>query len=860
MRDVVTRAFFLILCACAGQTLLTPPAPPVADGQTALAGLAADGAALSLAIPNHPSSSEFRAINDLGEIAVDAGDGSATSGYVARPPYRPGDFERVDSPNASVTTVTGLNNGGMVVGFAADRRGNVAAFSERNGVWVRYAGPSSHTEYLGVNDGGTAVGFYTDRRGVDHAFSRDLGTGKTIRIHPGADDVTATAINDRGQIVGYAAAANGKVKGFVWQGGRFTEFTYPGAVETKPLGIAPNGEIVGTYVVASGKAHGFLLRDLTTTPRWKAFDEPNARGMTVLSGIDTRGDLVGYYRDKELLVRGLVCCASRRTGTVPSVIPVWGLGGDTTDTDPGATPDQHLFGVIEDSGYTTNTKLGENCPGVSRTSTCQPFKYVDFLYNSCNTSITLAAYQWADANDETAFQHIYPDATTESNRIEWDATPNPSGPNCKPDNSNASMRMNAGDSGYISYLYNNVWTGSSSEYDFPPPYGVLEDQASVFAGIVVGGSGQVSTEYGSGTKPSGFADQLGDSDYHAAMDWETALGDFVNGACASTCLNVAMNSVATGFGNVGACSIISKGHCHAQYQSGLIDNQANFDNICSTVTGGNLAYLEAERPIYAGRFGFEFLTSHTMTVEINTAANLYSHTTDGCANTKIVVLEPSYGEAGLGDIKGGYQVRLATLAYRFLVPNPATGIPDRLISFQLSEDETLTEVPYFFEDTLVPDGAETQVPKYAWNGTTVTDGGGCPSTDGDSGGAVSLLVECVGSSGIYCQQYKHLYINQTDYGKMAACLNTSTTAENITSSWFAHDPISSYNYVLSLQGGEMTSVPYQGVPGGSIALTTCTNKKYCTGEGTLATQVAPFKGNGTDQLCGQCGVILLEDN
>jgi hypothetical protein len=142
----------------------------------------------------------------------------------------------------------------------------------------------------------------------------------------------------------------------------------------------------------------------------------------------------------------------------------------------------------------------------------------------------------------------------------------------------------------------------------------------------------------------------------------------------------------------------------------------------------------------------------------------------------------------------------------------------------------------------------------------VTGGGGCPSASGDSGGAVSLLVQCVNSAGIYCQQYAHLYINQTDYGKTAACLNTGTTAENITSSWFKNDPISSYSYVLSLQGGEMTSVPYQGVSGGSIALTTCTNKKYCTGQNTLSTQAAPFKGNGSDQLCGQCGVILLENN
>lgn len=849
VRAILSRVFFLTLCACAGQTLLMPANPPSAQSPQSV-----------LTVPNHPSFSEFLAINDRGEIAVDAGVGQPTSAYVARRPYGPRDFEAENVPGASVTTVTGLNNGGTIVGFSKDRRGNVAAFSERSGVWTHYTEASYATEYLGVNDGGTAVGFYTDDRGVNHAFARDLKSGTMTRIHPGSASVTASAIDDRGDVVGYETVAHGNVRAFLWESGHFTEFSYPEAAETKALGIAANGEIVGTYVRAGGEAHGFLLHNLTTIPRWKSFDEPQAHGMTVLSGTDARGDLVGYYRDKDSHVHGLFCCTLRKDGAIPPVIPVWGLGGDTQDTDPGAAADQHLFGGIEDSGYTTNTQLAANCPGVSSTSTCQPFKYIDLFYDSCNTPVTLAAYQWADKNDETAFQHVYPDTTSPSNRIEWNATPNPNGPDCKPDNANAIMRMNPGDPAFDAYLYQNVWNGTNSAYDFPAPYGVLEDQASVLAGIVVGGSGEVSTEYGSGTKPSGFANQVGNSPYHAVADWETTIGTFVNGACGAVCLNVGLNSVGTGVGNMGLCNIIANGHCHSQYFSGLIDNQVDFANVCRTVTGGNLKYLLAERPVYSGRDGNEFLNGHTMTVGINTLAELYSHTSDGCATTKILVEEPSYGEGGVGDVKGGYLVRLVSLAFRWLVPNPSTGIPDRAISFQLSEGATLTEAPYFFEDTLVPYGAEIQVPPYVWNGSKQTTGGGCPSTDGDSGGAVSLLVECSGSDGIFCQQYQHLYINQTDYGKMAVCLNTSTTTENITSSWFKGDPISSYSYELSLQGGEMTSVPYSGVSGGSIALSTCTNKQYCTGQNTLSTQVAPFKGDGSDQLCGQCGVVLLESN
>ena len=390
----------------------------------------------------------------------------------------------------------------------------------------------------------------------------------------------------------------------------------------------------------------------------------------------------------------------------------------------------------------------------------------------------------------------------------------------------------------------------------------MEDTVGALAYIVVGGGPgtDVSTEYGSGVSPSGFADQVGNSPYHAATDFESSIGTFINGACGAICLNMTFNGVSSGGLNAGACSVIHNGHCHDRGSAGMIDDQAAIDNICATVTGGNLKYLQAERPVFSGRFGVGFLDSQTITMGINTNANLYSHTSDGCADTKIVDIETSYGEGGPGDITGGYRVRLAALAWRWLVANPATGIPDRVVSDQLTEGGTKTEVPYFFEDTLVPAGAEVSVPKFVWNGSAQTAGGGCPSASGDRGGAVALLVQCVGSAGIYCQQYAHLYINGADNGMTAACFNTSTTSENIASNWFNHDPISSYQYVLALKGGEMTSVPYAGVPGGSIAMHTCTSKAYCTGNNDLSSQAETFKGDGSDTLCGQCGVILMEND
>ncbi len=544
----------------------------------------------------------------------------------------------------------------------------------------------------------------------------------------------------------------------------------------------------------------------------------------------------------------------------PLVIPVWGYAGYQQGTDPGAIADRHLFAVMLENTENSSASLAANCPGVSSSSTCQPYKYVDFLKIFCNTRITLRAYQDADSGIETAFLHAYPGAKTMDDRLTWGATPNPTGRRCAPHNSDAVLRMNAGDNAFNRYLYRNFWAGSDYRDDFPPPYGAFEDNAEILAGVIVGGFGEVSTEYGSGTRPSGFADRAGDSPYRDPTDWETALGIFVNGACAQRCVDMALNGTATGSGYIGACSVIAGGRCHAQYSAGDVDDQAAIDNICKTVTGGNLKYLMAERPIFGGRAGYGFMDSQTMTVEINTVANLYSQTTGGCANTKIVDLETSYGAGGVGDVTGGHRVRLAALAFRWLVPNPLTGIPDRALSFQIAEGRTMAEAPYFFEDTLVPAGAEHPVVPFEWNGRTQTIGGGCPSASGDRGGAIGVLVECVDAAGVYCQQYKHVYIDAMDYGKSAACLNTSTKTVNVAGSWFRGDPISSYEYRLALQGGEMTAVPYRGVPGGVIRLGTCTNGAYCTGESSLATQVARVKGDGSDPLCGSCGVIFLQRN
>jgi hypothetical protein len=539
---------------------------------------------------------------------------------------------------------------------------------------------------------------------------------------------------------------------------------------------------------------------------------------------------------------------------VPLLIPAGYDGLDARDgfEDMGATPDAYLIQEEVANNEFAATPSPYPCFPSAGPAGCQVFKYTDMLELYCNTLAESNAYTWAIANDEAAFTHTYRNLVAGPHRYGFSNSLGCGNPT-------TAYYMNPGDSRYNAYLYRNDWSNGGQRY-FPrppaiPQIGVYEDDTKQDGPFVVGNFSMVSTEYGSGISPSGFATHVGDSPYNAGIDYETALAHFSNGACRAVCLPVAYNDAGPCCGDILGCSDISNGHCHDQYYADFIDDQFNYANLCTSLTGTNFRYLEFENPVL--HKNLKIADALTLIGLINSFAGFQAHVSDGCAKSKLVDFEYGYGTGGIGDIRGGIAVRSLALALRWLVPNPATGMPDRVIAKYGRIGLTTTETPYYFEETFVPYGPEEPVVPFTWNGATQTVGGGCDGVSGDKGGAVGLLVQCVGTSGIYCQQYRLLYINGINYGRSAACVNTSTRTENVTSSWFVHDPISTYHYRLALTGGELTRVPYKNITGGAI-LMPCTNSTYCTGSTSLSAQISAFARSGADTLCGRCGLILLQ--
>jgi uncharacterized membrane protein len=152
-----------------------------------------------------------------------------------------------------------------------------------------------------INDRGQIAGSYYDDPAATclRGFLRDRN-GRFTRIDfPAPGTTQLLDINNRGQIAGsYRPSAGGTcsdavpLRGFLRdERGRFTTIQIPGARQVQALGINDRGQIVGDYLAADGTTHGYL-RDhgqITTV------DGPaGAAGATVFD-INDPGQMVGLY-------------------------------------------------------------------------------------------------------------------------------------------------------------------------------------------------------------------------------------------------------------------------------------------------------------------------------------------------------------------------------------------------------------------------------------------------------------------------------------------------------------------------------------------------------------------------------------
>ena len=209
-------------------------------------------------------------------------------------------YVQFDVPGSTYTRPSGINNGGQIVGVYSDSANGVHGFL-RSADGATYTtidvpGALPGTTYAnGINNLGQIVGSYRDTGGY-HAYIRGAdGAFTTFEIPGIGPGGGATAINDRGEIVGAVYDLGFVSQGFLRSadGSTFTPIYVSQFSEASPTAINNNGEIVGRGIIGGsyGTRHGFLCKSAGSCAR---FDLPGTDNLNQVSGVNNLGQFAGY--------------------------------------------------------------------------------------------------------------------------------------------------------------------------------------------------------------------------------------------------------------------------------------------------------------------------------------------------------------------------------------------------------------------------------------------------------------------------------------------------------------------------------------------------------------------------------------
>ena len=219
---------------------------------------------------------------------------------------------------------TGINDAGLAVGTSfyptLDRAFIYNGTLHDLGSLHRGLGADA----FGINAAGAVVGESGTVSGFDHAFlwvpdnpEGTQGTMYDLGTPPGQAISTASAINDKGTIVG--SSLNAEFSGgraFVWRPSRphgtkgtMTDLPQPpGVTGTGATAINDHGLIVGTLITAGGQTHAFLfntaMHDLGTLP---------GGAESFAYSINSQGVIVGYSNTANGSFRAVVWVGGKIT-------------------------------------------------------------------------------------------------------------------------------------------------------------------------------------------------------------------------------------------------------------------------------------------------------------------------------------------------------------------------------------------------------------------------------------------------------------------------------------------------------------------------------------------------------------------
>lgn len=217
---------------------------------------------------------------------------------------------RLGTLGGSASVPLALNDRGAVVGWSNTAGGALHPFLWQNGRMTDLGtldrvdgGWGMATD---VNRYGDVVG-QSDRDGVRHAVRwqrgkiTDLGT-------LGGTSAFATAVNDRGAIVGGRTMPDGVLRAFIWRDGRVTDVGVPGGGDVVVTDVNNHDQVVGFAMPTDRPAFAFLWQrgKVTVLPTSRYGGQARAlndRGMAVGKVFGAEGGLaVRWWRGGSALL------------------------------------------------------------------------------------------------------------------------------------------------------------------------------------------------------------------------------------------------------------------------------------------------------------------------------------------------------------------------------------------------------------------------------------------------------------------------------------------------------------------------------------------------------------------------------
>jgi probable HAF family extracellular repeat protein len=212
-----------------------------------------------------------------------------------------GTYTTIDYPGAQYSYAQGINDNGQIVGLA-EPLGYIYDMTMQSFTPIQYPG-ALYTYSVAINNAGTVAGYF-QRSNLRYQGFELIGTDYTEPVLPGSVATFPNGISTVGTLVGYADIRN-LYSNFQFRQNKTQTITIPGATAPFVLGTNPAGTaVVGYYQALSGIV-GFVCRNGVL----QTLSFPGAI-TTVASGINAKGEIVGYFLDRNVVTHGFVWTAS----------------------------------------------------------------------------------------------------------------------------------------------------------------------------------------------------------------------------------------------------------------------------------------------------------------------------------------------------------------------------------------------------------------------------------------------------------------------------------------------------------------------------------------------------------------------